>query len=388
MLESSIRVIDKGPVALVELDEQGSKVNKWSFSMVKHFAQILEELKISSYQAVVFISRKPHIFVAGADIDEIRQITSQEVFYEGVKQGQNLFNALEDLPQVTIAAIHGVAAGGGCEFALACDYRIATDDSVTRIGLPEVQLGIIPGFGGCIRLPRLVGLESALDLILTGKLLPSQKALKIGLVDMVVHQNQLESKALEWAQKKKKRNQPFQAKGLRNIFLESCFGRFLMMNQAKKSILKKTQGHYPAPLKALEVISQTYLKYQDNRSLALEIERRHFCEVAVTPISKNLIHVFDLTEMVKKQTGIRGVEVQPQQIHHMGILGAGTMGGGIAFVAADKGLEVRMKDRQQDALLKGLKQARFLWSKLVKKKKTNILRFRTKIFSGNRWSDL
>jgi 3-hydroxyacyl-CoA dehydrogenase/enoyl-CoA hydratase/3-hydroxybutyryl-CoA epimerase len=198
-MKNSIRIINKGDVALVEFDQEGSKVNKWSSPMMKRLDEVVSELRSSSYKAVVFISRKPKIFVAGADIDEIRNLKTKEDFDRAVAEGQRIFNAIEDLPQVTIAAIHGAAAGGGCEFALACDYRIASEDNSTRIGLPEVKLGIIPGFGGCFRLPRLIGLQSALDVILAGKLLNSKKAEKVGLVDQVVHENYLESVALNMA---------------------------------------------------------------------------------------------------------------------------------------------------------------------------------------------
>lgn len=367
-MQNSIRIISKGEHAIVELDQEGSKVNKWSSPMMKRLDAVLAELKASSFKTVIFISRKTNIFVAGADIDEIRSLTSVDQFDQAVAEGQRIFNAIEDLPQVTIAAIHGAAAGGGCEFAIACDYRIATEDSSTRIGLPEVKLGIIPGFGGCVRLPKLIGLQASLDIILAGKLVNSKKALKSGLVDQVVHENLLESAALKMAQDKlgKKRTHFFEPKGSVNGLLESSLGRGIVFKKAKESVLKSTHGHYPAPLAALEVIKRTY--GDSDRARAMNIERQEFCKVAVTPISKNLIHVFDLTEMVKKQNGIRGVTVTPNTVHHMGILGAGTMGGGIAYVAADKGIEVRMKDIHFEAVVKGIKHAQSLWAKLVKKR--------------------
>jgi len=367
-MKNSIRIINKGEVALVEFDQENSKVNKWSSSMMKRLQEVVNELKLSSFKAIIFISRKPKNFVAGADIDEIRALNTIEAFDHAVAEGQRIFNEIEDLPQVTIAAINGAAVGGGCEFALACDYRIATEDNSTRIGLPEVKLGIIPGFGGCVRLPKLIGLQAALDIILSGKLLNSKKAEKVGLVDQVVHENYLESAALKIAQEKigQKRRNFFKPKGVLNQFLESPIGRVLVFKKAKETILKSTHGHYPAPLAALEAIRLTYKS--TDRNYSMSIERAHFCKVATTDVSKNLIHVFDLTEMVKKQSGIRGVQVKPREIHHLGILGAGTMGGGIAFVAADKGIEVRMKDIHFEAVMRGIKHARSLWTKLVKKR--------------------
>lgn len=374
-MNQSIRIISKGPIALVELDQQGSKVNKWSTPMMQRLQNVIVELQSSKYEAVVFISRKPKIFVAGADIDEIKSLKTEAHFDEAVKNGQSIFNQLEDLPMPTIAAIHGAAAGGGCEFAIACDYRIASEDSSTRIGLPEVKLGIIPGFGGCVRLPQLIGLQAALDIILGGKLVNAKKASKLGLVDQLIHENLLEEYALTFANKIKgrKRKQMFKPQGLMNQVLESAIGRGLVFSKAKEQILKASHGHYPAPLKALEVIQKTY--GLSNREQALQIEREGFGQVATTDISKNLIHVFDLTEMVKKQTGVvaqvGAAKVEAREVSHMTILGAGTMGGGIAFVAADKGVEVRMKDLNFEAVMKGIKHAQDLWSKLVKKKVIN-----------------
>ncbi len=370
--QNSIRIVSYNEIAMIELDQQDSKVNKWSTGMMLRLNQVIDELEKSSYKAAIFISKKPKIFIAGADIDEIRSLKSVQEFDVAVKQGQTIFSRLEKLNMPVIAAMNGAVAGGGCEFALACDYRIATDDSSTRIGLPETKLGIIPGFGGCVRLPRALGLAGALDIILAGKLLNSNKAFKVGLVDQVVHPNILEKTALDFARTligKPKRIKRFQPKGLVNQILESPLGRGVIFSQAQKSVLKATHGHYPAPLKAIEVIKKTY-GFSSIES-ALEIERKAFCEVAVTEVSKNLIHVFDLTEMVKKQTGVENSSISGMPIHHLGILGAGTMGGGVAYVAADKGIEVRMKDISFDAVAKGIKHARSLWEKLAKKRVIN-----------------
>lgn len=389
-MKESIRIINQGDIALVEFDQVESKVNKWSSSMMKRLREVVEELKASSFKAVVFISRKPKIFVAGADIDEIRNLKTESEFEKAVGEGQNIFNLVEDLPQVTISAIHGAAAGGGCEFALACDYRVATDDSSTRIGLPEVKLGIIPGFGGCVRLPKLIGLQAALDIILGGKLLNSKKAFKVGLVDQIVHEKNLESFSLDLAKEKieKKRKHYYSPKSTGDKFLESYMGRCLVFKKAKEAILKASHGHYPAPLKALAVIEKTYLN--EDREKSLKIERESFCEVAITDISKNLIHVFDLTEMVKKQSGVENQNIKAKPVNHMGVLGAGTMGGGIAYVGADKGIEVRIKDIQYEAVLKGLKHAQGLWKKLVKKKVINeyeMMQKFSKVSGGTDYAD-
>ena len=179
-------------VAVLTFDLPGEKVNKLSTTVMTELRAHLEKLKTSSFKMVIFKSAKPRIFIAGADIEEIRQLTTKDQVIKAVSQGQEIMNMIEDLPMPTMALVTGACAGGGCELILACDYRIASDDSATRIGLPETQLGILPGFGGCVRLPRVVGLQASLDVILAGKLLNAKKAQKIGLVDFMIHPNLIE----------------------------------------------------------------------------------------------------------------------------------------------------------------------------------------------------
>lgn len=369
-------------IAIVEFDLVGEKVNKFSTPVMLRLKEVLQELAKSSFKVVIFTSKKPKIFIAGADIDEIKNLTTKEAVEKAVGSGQEIMNMVEDLPQVTIASVNGACAGGGCEFILACDYRIASEDSSTRIGLPETQLGILPGFGGCVRLPRVIGLQAALDVILAGKLLAAKKAFKVGLVDKLVHPAILSLETMKWAQEilKKgpaKRRKTFKASGAVNVILESALGRGIVFSKAKEGVLKATRGHYPAPLKALNVIQKTY--GSSNREKSLEIERQGFAEVGITEISKNLIHVFYLTEMVKKQNGVPGVDVKPREVKALGILGAGTMGGGIAYVAADKGIQVRMKDLNFEALGKGIKHASDLWMKLLKRKSIDKFQYRQKM---------
>lgn len=361
---------EKNGVATVTFDLPGEKVNKLSSPVMMELKTLVEKLKTSSYKFVIFKSAKPKIFIAGADIEEIKALTTEDAVRNAVGGGQDIMNLVEDLPMPTMALINGACAGGGCEFILACDYRIASDDSSTRIGLPETQLGILPGFGGCVRMPRVVGLQAALDVILAGKLLNAKKALKIGLVDYVVHPNLLESFAEKEIEKilasgKLKRRKTFKPRGMVAKLLEGPL-KGVVFSQAKKATLKATKGHYPAPIEALEVIQKSY--GMSDRAKALEIEKNHFVKCALTDISKNLIHVFYLTEMVKKSTGIADKNVKAKPVKNIGVLGAGTMGGGIAYVAADKGIGVRVKDISHDANVKALKHAFDLWKKLTKKK--------------------
>lgn len=368
-IQESIRIVPKGDVALIEFDLFGEKVNKLSSPVMFRLNEVLSELEKGPYKAAVLISRKPSIFIAGADIEEIKAMKKAEDYRAAIGKAHEIFARIEDMKIPVVAAIHGACMGGGCELILACDYRIASDDSATKIGLPEVKLGIIPGFGGCVRMPRALGYQAALDIIVQGKAVDSRKAEKLGLVDKVVHQSILEAKALEMANDaavKGKRVKRFQPKGVMGNAMEMAPARAFVFSKWKEGTAKQTGGHYPAPLKAIEVIEKTY--GMSDRARALEIELAGFCEVAVTDVSKNLINVFYLMESVKKKTGVAG-DVKPLPVKSIGVLGAGTMGGGIAYVAADRGIEVRMKDISHAAIALGLRHAGELWGKLVKRKK-------------------
>lgn len=372
-IQESLKLVGKGDVAYIEWDLVGEKVNKMSSPVMTRFRELLDEVNESKYKVLVLISRKPGIFIAGADIEEIKALKKREDILAAVEGGQSIMNKIEDLKIPVIAAIHGACLGGGCETVLACDYRIATDDSSTRIGLPEVKLGIIPGFGGCVRLPRVVGLQAAMDIILAGKAVDANKALRIGLVDQVVHPTLLEETVAKFAQNvvaegKGKRKKRFKPTKMTDKAMESALARPFVFSQAKKLTLKQSHGHYPAPLKALEVIRKTY--GESRRDLAMKTEAEGFAEVAGTDVSKNLINVFFMMEAVKKRSGVSsGVKGKP--VKAIGVLGAGTMGGGIAFVAADKGIEVRMKDINNEALALGYKHSREILDKELKKRKIN-----------------
>lgn len=381
-MESSLKITPKGDVALLEWDMAGEKVNKLSAQMLRRFEEVMNQLRSGPFKAAVIISRKPKIFIAGADISEIENLTKKEEAYSAVQQGQKLINLPEDLPIPVIVAINGACLGGGCELSLACDYRLATDDPSTRIGLPETKLGIIPGFGGCVRLPRVVGLPGALEIILQGKAVDARKAYKMGLVDEVIPAPLLEERALQFAQEiiakgAKKRRKFYSAKGAMNVFLHSPLGRPVVFNKARKDVLKATRGHYPAQMKAIDVISRTY--GASNRGKALEVEARGFSEVCVTDVSKNLIRLFYLTENIKKQTGVANPSVKPLPVKKAAVLGAGTMGGGIAQLFADKGIDTRLKDINNDAIAKGFIAARAIWEKDLKRKKLTVYDFNKKM---------
>ena len=225
--ETGLCLVPRGEVAWLEWDFPGQKVNKLSSSVMRHLREIINELKTSSYKAVVLISRKKDIFIAGADIDEIKNLKTAEEYNKAVEEGQGILNDFEDLPMPTVAAINGACVGGGCEWALACDYRIVTDH--TKIGLPEVRLGLLPGWGGCVRLPRVVGLQAALDMILTGKTVVGKKALRMGLADECVPRELLELRTQLLVEdilsgKKAKFFKVYKPQGLVNGFSGFCFG--------------------------------------------------------------------------------------------------------------------------------------------------------------------
>ncbi len=383
-IEESVRIVKKGEVAVIEWDLIGESANKMSTATMERFKELLEQIqKSDEYKAAVIISRKKSIFMAGADINEIKSLKTKEDFSQAVSGGQDVMNLVEDLKVPVICAIHGACMGGGCELALACDYRMATEDKATRIGLPEILLGIIPGFGGCVRMPRVIGLEAAYDIILNGKAVDSKKAKRIGLVDKVVPVKELENEALKMARKlirKKsgKRYKEFTGRGLQKKIINSTLMKGFVSKMARKTVMKFTNGHYPAPLKAIEVIQKTYGLPRSQRDRAMRIEREGFCDVAVTDISKNLIGVFFLRESVKKNSGVADESVKALDVHNVGVLGAGAMGGGVAYVAADKGMFVRMKDITQEAIDIGYSAAEKIWKKKMKRRRLTKYEFTEK----------
>lgn len=381
-VQESIRIVPRGDIALLEWDLFGERVNKLSSPVMLRFEEVLKELSHSNYKAVLMVSRKPKIFIAGADIEEIKSIKKKEEAVKAASMGQHIMTMIEELPMPVIAAIHGACLGGGCEMVLACDYRLASDDSSTRIGLPETKLGIIPGFGGCVRLPRVVGLQASLDIILAGKSVDGKKAEKIGLVDQCVPTAILEEQAFKFTRDiitkgGKKRLKRFAPKDFMTKGLESFLGRKVVFSKARSATLEQTKGHYPAPMKAIDVIEATY-GYSDVKK-ALKIEAESFGEVGITDISKNLIHLFYMTEAIKKQTGVSDPNVKARPISKMAVLGAGTMGGGIAQLGADKGIRVRLKDINNDALAKGLQAARAIWAKLLQRRQIDKYAFAQKM---------
>ncbi|HEX7124908.1 MAG TPA: 3-hydroxyacyl-CoA dehydrogenase NAD-binding domain-containing protein [Thermodesulfobacteriota bacterium] len=343
-------------IAIVTLDRRGATANVLGTPVMMRLNEVWGEIEraVSAgyVRGVVIISGKPDIFVAGADVNEIASITDPSAGEEAAARGQAIFERLARLPVKTIAAIHGACVGGGLEMVLACAMRIATDDPRTRLGLPEVTLGIIPGFGGTQRLPRLIGLEPALDLILTGRLVDAKQARRIGLVDDVVAKPIL----LDWAKRyasgevqPRRRPAPLAARARRTLLERFGVGRDLVFKQAEKRVRARTGGKYPAPLRAIEAVRSGLGKPMPE---ALAVEARIVGPLLASDICKSLAGLYLLSEQAKKQAADAA-----RPVARLGVLGAGIMGAGIAQSAAQAGLPVRLRDVSVAALAAGMKAA-------------------------------
>ena len=349
-----------------------------------------EAARGGALRTLIVESAQPGSFIAGADVNAIAAIEDRRAATEASRAGQTLFGRIAALPVPTIAAIRGICLGGGTELALACDYRLADDDDRTRIGLPEVLLGILPGWGGTTRLPGLVGLSAALDLMLSGRPARVSRARRIGLVDCVLPRQQFEERCLALArglaggdggrlagagrgraggagtplEGGKPRRGPRGRRTLATRFLDGTPpGRALVLRAATRQVMKRTGGHYPAPLRILEVVRRGL-----GRSMAarLELEARAVGELAVSPVCKNLLFVFQLREAARKGPWAAGGRAAA--VERLAVIGAGPMGGGIAQVAAYRDIPVRMKDIRHEAVAGGLAFARSLFDGAVRRR--------------------
>ncbi|HZH78492.1 MAG TPA: fatty acid oxidation complex subunit alpha FadJ [Archangium sp.] len=382
-------------VAVLVFDLPGESVNTLSPETGEAFASLLSRAeKDPAVKAVVFISGKKDNFVAGAKIDFLQTIKTAAEATAASRQGQQGFDRLDAFPKPVVAAIHGACLGGGLEWALACDYRIATDSPKTTLGLPEVQLGLIPGAGGTQRLPALIGAQAALDLILTGKNVKPAKAKKLGLVDEVVPAPLLRSLAVRRArelseglkverthgqglkavaQQGKKGGLGGLLLGLANKELwaevaleDNPVGRKILFDQARKQLRKKTRGKYPAPERALQAIR---IGMDSGRAAGLEAEARFFGELVVSDVSKRLVEIFFATTALKKENGTSNTDAKAREVKKVGVLGGGLMGGGIAYVSSVlQGVPVRVKDKDDLGAGRALKQVQSILDERVKKR--------------------
>lgn len=361
--------VDENSLGWLTFDQPASKVNTLSPTTLGELDRMLDAVGVAAdITALVIVSGKPDSFIVGADVGELAKVEDEATAADLARTGQRVFAKIAALPFTTVAAIHGACMGGGLEMALACDYRVATEDEKTKLGLPEVNLGILPGWGGTQRLPRLVGVVAALELILSGKQVSVRKAHRMGLIDGRVAKAFLESQVGAFVA------QVGTAKGARAIarrrvkarsramrIMESLPpGRSFIYRKSEKQVVSRTHGHYPAPLEALRVIRETR-GMEIHRGL--EVEAEALGRLAATPISRNLVRLFQLSQELKRA----GAGAPP--VGSAGVVGAGIMGGGIAWALANAGVDVRMKDISWDAISAGLGAASTMFDAQVQRRK-------------------
>ena len=348
-------------VAVITIDSPGEKMNTLKAEFGQQVRAIVRQIRDNkTLRGVVLISAKTDNFIAGADINMIARCATAQEAEALARQGQQIMAEIHGLAIPVIAAIHGACLGGGLELALACHGRVCSDDEKTRLGLPEVQLGLLPGSGGTQRLPRLIGVSGALEMILTGKQLRARQALKAGLVDEVVPQSILLQTAVELALKGRpaSRSMP-----IRERVLAGPLGRNLLFRLVGKKTRQKTQGNYPAAERILQVIENGLAH---GCSSGYAEEARAFGELAMTSQSQALRSIFFASTDLKKD---RGADAQAGPLNRIGILGGGLMGGGIAYVTACKGgLPVRIKDIQARGINHALKYSWDLLDKQVRRR--------------------
>lgn len=344
-------------VGVITVDVPGEKLNTLKSEFVGQIKAIISQARRNPHLAgLVIISGKPDSFIAGGDISMIAACQSATEAEELARQGQHVMAEIASLSVPVVAAIHGACLGGGLELALACHQRVCTLDEKTRLGLPEVQLGLLPGSGGTQRLPHLIGASRALDLILTGKKLRAKQALKLGLVEEAVPQTILLETAVNRVLKGRK---PQKALPLRERLLNGPAGRALLFTLAAKRAEVKSRGNYPAIKKILSVVR---IGMHQGHSAGYAAEAKAFGELAMTPESAALRSLFFANTQMKKE---QGGTATPRKLTNIGILGGGLMGGGIAFVTATRGkLPVRIKDIKAQGINHALK---YSWDLLTKK---------------------
>lgn len=360
-------------IAVLEINVPNEAQNTLKAEFGDDFNAAWAELKQRKPKALVVYSTKPGSFVAGADINMFDTLNSARDITELSRLGQEKFQLLEELDIPVVAAIAGACLGGGMELALACSYRIAADSNDTVLGLPEVMLGLLPAGGGTQRLPRTVGIATALDLMLTGRQLRPKPALKVGLVDEVCEPAALLDRALARAEQLANNGALANAnfgsylskEGLSKAALEqNPLGRKVVFDQARKQAMKKSLGLYPAIPAIIDAV-QTGYDHGLNAGYAKEAEL--FGELAMTPASQQLRNIFHATNELKRETFVAaGVEARP--IERVGVLGAGLMGAGITLTTANKAhLPVRLKDRDDKGLASGIKYLNKFYNNRVKR---------------------
>lgn len=342
--------VDAEHRAWIIFDMAGSSANVWNDTTLREFNRCLDHVAHhAGVRELIIRSAKERVFIAGADLKSLRSGSTKKLEHL-IDLGQSTFNRLAAFPVPKIALIHGACVGGGLELALACDVRIASDSEHTRLGLPETQIGLIPAWGGSTRLPKLIGLPKALDLILTGKLLKPSEAKRVGLVSAVIPREHLERAInMEVAN-------PAHAR-----LLDRLMAPFIA-HRAKASLHAKTRGLYPAPFRAIEVATRAPFT---SMAKAMELEKHAILDLALTPETERLIDFFFRKEEASKKPWSAGVALP---VHDVTVIGAGVMGSGIAHWIASRGNKVLMQDISTESLAKGLGRIRDLLNEGLKRR--------------------
>jgi 3-hydroxyacyl-CoA dehydrogenase/enoyl-CoA hydratase/3-hydroxybutyryl-CoA epimerase len=325
-------------------------------------------------RGLVFFSHKPGVFLAGMDISVINELKSSAEALAALDEAHPIFNSIEDVKMPSVALVDGVCLGGGLELSLCCKKIFVSDNSKTALGLPEVMLGVLPGFGGTYRLPRKVGLPTAMDMILTGRQIKGKNAVKMGLAEAILPAERMKELAPHYLLEKKTGKKKSLTEEVQSAAINNFLARKIIFQKAREKVLETTKGFYPAPLKILELLESAAGK---NRADYLSMEAEAFAELSQSHQSKNLQHIFFLQDNAKK---VENKDKLPN-VHRGAVLGAGVMGGGIAWLFAQSNQAPIMKDLTPAALELGLKQASQNFSGSVKKKKMTPDEFNRKMRS-------
>jgi 3-hydroxyacyl-CoA dehydrogenase/enoyl-CoA hydratase/3-hydroxybutyryl-CoA epimerase len=373
---SAFRLSRDGGVAIVTFDLPGEPVNKLSQAVGWELDDLFDRLiHDETVTAMVIASAKPDLFIAGADIDEFVRLTTADEATKLSRAGHLLMQRIATSTKPVVAAIHGSCLGGGLELALACRYRVVTDHPKTRLGLPEVQLGLIPAAGGTTRLPRLIGARAALDMILTGKPVDARKALRLGLADEMVPPAILLDIAVRAADRLARGGRsPRPGRGLMSFLLDGTpLGRMVVFKRAHEQVMAKSGSHYPAPFRAIEVMRAGY---DDGVARGFDAEAAAFGDLAMTDVSRRLIEIFYATTELKKDDGVPPGVGTARPIRRLGVVGAGFMGSSIAATAAmEAGVQVRLKDADWARVAKGLHSAEQILSGRVARHRITAFEF-------------
>lgn len=363
--------VDAGGVLRIVFDTPGGGGNLLGSRVLTLLGRLLDEARgREEIRALLFSSAKPRVFLAGPDLEEIAGVPDAHHGAEAARFGQSVLAKIPALGKPSACAIAGPCLGPGLELALACSFRLAATGPFVRLGMPELQLGIIPGFGGTQRLPRRLGLARALDLILTGRRLGGDEAQRIGLVDLLVPQEYLEREALALLRRAVERGEadPVASRRRGRAQVRTALERFgpwrrLIVDQARKRTAKRVSPEsYPAPFRAIEAVEAALTQ---PLAQGLDFEARLVGELIPTRTSRNLIWLFENRTALMGELG--GVRAAPRQVRRLAVVGAGLIGGGVAQLAADRGIPVRLTDTRNETILAALRSAREAWEERRKR---------------------